>query len=124
VETVQAVLRPGTAVGLPTTQVRYCATASCAVLYYAATGQVVDKTAALVRIGVKETEDPAPLCYCFGYSRADIRRQVAEGGESIPQRIAAEIKARGCSCKVKNPSGTCCLGEVEEAVRNAEAERR
>lgn len=123
-ETIQAMLKPGHADGLLAVERRFCKTPGCAVLYYGSDGRVVEKGAANVRVGVKETEDPAPLCYCFGFSRADVRRQVAERGDSdIPARIAAEVRAGRCSCEVKNPSGTCCLGEVNAAVKAALASR-
>ncbi len=119
-ETILAILKPGHADGLLAVERRFCRTPSCAVLYYGADGRIVEKGAASVRVGVKETEDPLPLCYCFGFSRADVRRDVAEHGDSdIPARIAAEVRAKRCSCEVKNPSGACCLGEVNQAVKVA-----
>lgn len=30
---------------------------------------MVTKEMLTVRVGIKETEDPIPLCYCFGYDR-------------------------------------------------------
>src|SRR5713101_2012113 len=51
---------------------------------------------------------------CFNFSRADVRREC-----TISARIAAEVRAGRCACEVKNPSGACCLGEVNRAVRDA-----
>ena len=119
-ETIRAILKPGHADGLLAVERRFCKTLGCAVLYYGADGRVVEKGAASVRVGVKETEDPVPLCYCFGFSRADVRSQMAERGDSdIPARITAEVRAGRCSCEVKNPSGTCCLGDVNRAMKEA-----
>ncbi len=118
--TVRAILKPGHAEGLLAVERRFCKTPGCAVLYYGADGRVVEKGAASVRVGVKEIDDPVPLCYCFGFSRADVRRQVAERGDSdIPARITAEVRAGRCSCEVRNPSGACCLGELNKAVKDA-----
>jgi hypothetical protein len=70
-----------------------------------------------IRVGLKEREDPIPLCYCFGFSVADVRREITETGRcTIPARITAEVRAGQCSCEITNPSGTCCLGEVNRAV--------
>jgi Zinc binding domain len=119
-ETIQAILKPGHADGFVAVARRFCRTQTCAVLYYDTDGKVVEKSAASVRIGLKETEDPIPLCYCFGYTRADVRREVAETGTStIPDRIQAEIHAGRCACERKNPSGTCCLGDVRRALTEA-----
>ena len=68
--------------------------------------------------------DEEPLCYCFGFTHGDVRRQVTESGTSdIPARIEAGIRARLCRCATLNPSGRCCLGEVKAAVAAAQAAR-
>ncbi len=47
------------------------------------------------------------VCYCFGYSAADIERDVVANGRStILERIAAAKQAGGCSCATRNPAGT------------------
>jgi hypothetical protein len=122
VETVEAILKPGRAGALLTVERRFCKTPSCPVLYYGADGCMVEKDAASVRVGVKETDDPIPLCYCFEFTRAQVRQEVAETGDStIADRIDAEIRAGRCACERKNPSGACCLGEVRKAVNDAKA---
>lgn len=46
------------------------------------------------------------VCYCFGYTAADIERDVTENGKSlIFEKIATAKQAGGCSCAIKNPSG-------------------
>ncbi len=47
-----------------------------------------------------------PICYCFGHTRDDIRRDVLAHGRSlIMERIAAAKKSGGCDCAAKNPKG-------------------
>ncbi len=46
------------------------------------------------------------ICYCFGYTRADIEQDVvAHGKSTIFERIASEKKVGGCQCAILNPSG-------------------
>ena len=60
----------------------------------------------------------AVVCYCFLYRRSDIENEVrATGRTTVPDRIAAEVKAGNCACEVRNPTGRCCLGEVLAVVR-------
>ncbi len=119
-KTIEAILKASLATSLLAVERRFCRTASCDALYYGADGRFIEKAAARVRVGVKESEDPIPLCYCFDFNRADVRREVAQTGEcTISARIAAEVRAGRCTCEVKNPSGGCCLGEVNRAVRDA-----
>ena len=104
---------------------RFCASPRCDVLYFTAAGWSASKVDATVRVGLKETIDPVPLCYCFGFTRADVRAEVATTGAcTIPARITAEVKAGRCACEVKNPSGTCCLGDVRKAVTEGLADVR
>jgi len=98
---------------------RFCRTPSCEIVYYGGDGRAIAKRDVPVRVGLKEREDPIPLCYCFGFSRADVREELAAGGQcTIPARIAAEVRAGRCACEIKNPSGACCLGEVNRAVED------
>jgi hypothetical protein len=47
------------------------------------------------------------ICYCFGYTRADIARDLRENGRStILERIAAAKRLGTCQCATKNPKGT------------------
>lgn len=46
------------------------------------------------------------ICYCFGYTAADIERDVQENGKStILEKIIAEKRAGGCRCAEKHPEG-------------------
>lgn len=44
------------------------------------------------------------VCYCFGYTQAEIQQDARAAG-AIPASIAAEVKAGNCACEVMNPSG-------------------
>lgn len=120
-ETIRAILAPEQALPLLATGRRFCSTPSCEVVYYAGQWRVVTKGEVPVRVGIKERKDRVPLCYCFDFSLADVRRELAETGRcTIPARVEAEVRARRCSCNTRNPSGACCLGEVNRVV-NQEA---
>jgi hypothetical protein len=116
-ETILAILNPESATPLLAVERRFCRNPNCDVLYYGADGRVAPKTAAIVRVGVKESKDPVPVCYCFGFTRSDVRAEIERTGDSsIPDRIKAEMHTSGCACATKNPSGACCLGEVRKVI--------
>jgi hypothetical protein len=97
---------------------RFCGDSECPVVYFS---EDCDMTFAKedlrVRVGLKEQVDPIPLCYCFGFDEKDVRKDLAQKGWShIPQRIAGLIKQGMCACDTRNPSGVCCLGEINEAI--------
>ena len=107
--------------GMPTTQYYFCEAQDCDVVYFALDSQapVFRRADLLVRVGVKETAEPIPVCYCFGFTRGDIQDEIANTGRStVAERISAEIKAGNCACEVKNPSGKCCLDRVTREIQN------
>jgi Zinc binding domain len=100
----------------------FCDSPDCDVVYVSASGQQVITTSQLsVRVGIKETEDPIPLCYCFNFDRKAIWDDIrSQGTTDIPKLIAQRIKAGECRCEVTNPSGSCCLGDIYRAATQAE----
>lgn len=94
----------------------FCANAKCDVVYFASP-HVYSKSDVRVRVGLKETAPPIPVCYCFAFTEEMIRTELKrENATTIPDRIRSEIKAGNCACEIKNPQGRCCLGEVNAAV--------
>ena len=46
----------------------------------------------------------ALICYCFGYTEEDIKKDFTENGHSvILERIISEKKDGKCNCETKNP---------------------
>ncbi len=101
--------------GMPDTQYYFCDASDCDVVYFALEEEapMFRRDDLVVRVGAKETADPIPVCYCFGFTRKDIQNEIAETGRStVAERIKTEVNAGNCACEVKNPSGKCCLGDV------------
>jgi hypothetical protein len=118
--TVSAMLPRDTALRVLGLERRFCKTPSCSVLYYGVDGRTVDKSEARIRIALKEAAPPTTICYCFDVSAEDLRREVVEHGRApSAERIKAEVRAGACDCERKNPSGACCLGEINAIVKLA-----
>lgn len=101
---------------------RFCAAKGCDVVYYA-NGQIFTKSQLKVGVGVKEVTGERPLCYCFGHSVATISEELRTKGRSgALEDIRGKMKAPGCACEVKNPTGSCCLGTVAKGIETAKAE--
>lgn len=99
---------------------RFCANVTCDIVYFG--DEVFFTTADLViEVFAKTSRASVPVCYCFGYTPAMIGREVAQtGSSSARQMIIAEVQARHCACEVRNPKGSCCLGDVAIVERRAQ----
>lgn len=98
---------------------RFCSDPECPIVYFSEDFQVTFRTEDLrLRVGLKERDDPIPLCYCFGFDEKDAREEIAmTGASTIPNRIAELIKQKLCVCPARNPSGACCLIEVNQTIK-------
>lgn len=113
--------------GMPETQYYFCEAPDCDLVYFPFDRQApsFQRSDLLVRVGIKESLDPIPVCYCFGFTRKDIVDEIAVKGRStVSERITAEVKAGNCACEVKNPSGKCCLGDVTRTVKDILSQKR
>lgn len=119
--TPESLLKPDAAARLQETTYRFCATPTCDIMYFSnGTEQYFHKKEMRVRVGLKETDHPVPICYCFDHTERDVVEEIsATGTTTIPDRIRALMKTDACQCASKNPQGTCCLGNVSRAVKMA-----
>ncbi len=97
---------------------RFCADDGCPVVYFDDRSHTF--TTSDVRVPVWEKVDfgERMVCYCFGENESDICAEVVREGRShAVERVTAHIQAGRCACEVRNPRGTCCLGDVGAAVK-------
>ena len=121
--TVKALLTGGALRRMEGKAYRFCPELDCNVVYFdREADSVFEKCDLEVRVGQKESADPIPICYCFDVTEADLRKGISETGETdIPAMITAEVRAGHCACEVKNPQGSCCLGNVSKAVKRIQS---
>ena len=99
---------------------RLCRDPECEVVYYGSAGTVLRTGDLNVQPGFKEGSGGL-VCYCFLHREADVARELAERGTTgIFDSIKRQVKAGNCACEVRNPSGKCCLGEVQGANQRLE----
>ncbi len=96
----------------------FCETPTCKVVYFNNDQNIYwYKEDVKLRVGIKETEEPIPVCYCFGWTQEMIFNEIKQKGHSTAiQEISARVKAKECACEIKNPSGRCCLEQVRKVV--------
>ena len=97
---------------------KLCHNLSCPVVYFAPEISI-EKADLRVSVNFKEKDYEGPVCYCFNHTVASIREEIHSSGRSTAvDMITKEIKAGRCACEVKNPAGTCCLGDVVRVVKS------
>jgi hypothetical protein len=117
--TVKAMLRPQTLMRLSAPEHRFCGTTECSVVYFG-TDEVFSREEIVVPVFQKEQAGDRTVCYCFGETEGDIRREIEQKGHSTAwERIAQLVKAERCACEVRNPQGSCCLGNIAAATMDA-----
>jgi len=87
----------------------FCNNPDCDIVYFGEDDSVIYKSELRTLVGIKEDSIDAPLCYCFGVSKADARRDPA-----AKEFVVQQTKAKLCTCETSNPSGRCCLKDFPE----------
>lgn len=101
---------------------RFCPDPACDIVYFAEHGETYSTADVRVPVWQKDAAGARMLCYCFGEDEAGIRDEIhATGASQAVARIREHIEKGRCACEVRNPRGTCCLGDVAAAVRRIAA---
>jgi Zinc binding domain len=117
--TVKAMLGPKALARASDPEHRFCATASCPVVYFGA-NEAFFREDVIVPVFQKDPPGQRIVCYCFGVGEVDIRRERLEtAGAQASERIRALVKEGRCACEVKNPQGSCCLGNIATLEKEA-----
>ena len=96
----------------------FCAAPGCDVVYFGLGGGRFSRSDLRVPVWQKESAGARTICYCFGENEAAIRHELESQGVShAVVRVREHIAARRCACDIRNPRGTCCLGDLTSAVR-------
>jgi hypothetical protein len=121
-QTVKALLTEPALARLEPGEYRFCADARCDVVYFNAVGSRFDTADLRVPVWQKRPAGSRMVCYCFGESEPAIRTEIELSGRSLAvDRIRQHIAAGRCACELRNPRGTCCLGDVIAAVARVES---
>lgn len=119
--TLRSLLKPDRQASVGDNTYFFCGSAECETVYFADEGaRAFSKADMTVRVGIKESSSPRPVCYCFGHDIEEIFGEVERTGKStVVADIRNRIREEGCSCETRNPQGVCCLGAVQTVVEEA-----
>lgn len=96
---------------------RFCPTPECSVVYFGSGGGFAREDLT-VPVFQKEPPGARTVCYCLALTEEDIGRELTKTGHSLAgERVRQLVKDDCCACEVKNPQGTCCLGNIAAVTR-------
>ena len=103
----------------------FCASPDCDTVYFGLGGGRFSTRDVRVPVWQKESPGSRTICYCFGENEAGIREELLQTGVShAVSRVREHIAARRCACDIRNPRGSCCLGDVTAATKRLGASLR
>ncbi len=107
---------------LKDTEYLFCKTETCPVVYFSANGLQTFSTQQIrERVYQKEpTAKDVSVCYCFRHTLGDIQSSSPDEQKAMVDDINAGIQAGQCTCDLRNPQGSCCLGNVRGVIKQAE----
>lgn len=82
----------------------FCDDPDCEIVYFGSDNSTIDKASLRTVVGIKETANDSPICYCFG-----VNRQQSQTSPEAKAFVVEQTKSNTCSCTTSNPSGACCL---------------
>ena len=100
----------------------FCRTQTCPVVYFSNDGEQTF-TVEQVRERVYQKEPDAQdvfICYCFRYRVGEIRAASPAGRNAVVDDINTGINTGQCACDLRNPQGSCCLGNVRGLIKRLE----
>jgi len=117
--------------GLPLYELRsdqyfFCRAGDCPTVYYSTDGtQIFEEVDLRERVYQKHIDDESIfVCYCFQHTPAEIRQELRDTGNStIAASITRGIQAGQCGCDIRNPQGSCCLGNVNNFVKSLQVKQ-
>lgn len=97
----------------------FCRTQTCPVVYFSS-DEAQTFTADQIRERVYQKEPDADnvfVCYCFRHTVGDVRAASPETRLAIVDDINTGINVGQCACDLRNPQGSCCLGNVRGLIQ-------
>lgn len=122
-ETIVALVQNEVLVRMPSPEGFYfCPDPSCDGVYFNMEGKIIHTVDMRVAVHQKSSDPDVHVCYCFNYTPCKIFEEIKRTGKSAAvAEITRRVQVGECACEIKNPQGTCCLGNVGKVVKEGMA---
>ena len=104
------------------TQYLFCRTQTCPVVYFSVDGkQIFTVQQVDERVYQKEPEaEDVFIRYCFAHTVGALRAASSKARFDFVDDINTGINTGQCACDLRNPQGSCCLGNVRNVIKRLE----
>jgi hypothetical protein len=101
------------------TEYLFCKTETCPIVYFSVNGlQTFSTSQVREKVFQKEpVNKDVKVCYCFQHTVGTIQNATADEHKIIIENINTGIKVNQCACDLRNPQGSCCLGNVRSLIK-------
>jgi len=100
----------------PRQEVWLCMDPACDAVYFGDRGLQL-LSAQLRAVPAFKIGSEGVACHCFQHSQRTIEQEVrALGSSPTVDAIRARVRNRDCACEVRNPTGKCCLRDIQQLV--------
>jgi Zinc binding domain len=88
----------------------FCPAKDCSTGYFSIAGHSVPKPQLRTHQNIQKNT----ICYCFDIDAKDYLTALStKNAETIKNFVIKRTKSGECACKLRNPSGLCCLAEFK-----------
>ena len=95
----------------------FCDNPNCSVIYFK-DKRVIKQNQLIKKVGIKEWIIPKTICYCFNITKDKlIENALLYGKGYVVENLKRKISKQKCDCKRKNPSGQCCLSDINKTIK-------
>lgn len=126
-ETVKAMLAVTLHAIQPARTYLFCRTIDCPIVYFATDGGETFTEQALRECVYQKhpDDDDVFVCYCFRHTPGSIRAELLATGQStVVATVTRGTRVGQCACELRNPQGSCCLGNIGAVVKRVERESK
>lgn len=103
---------------------QHCTNGQCEIVFHLGVDMAVAESVS-TQVGLKATDKATPVCFWFAHTADALGDDLAanDGVSGIKASIKAAVAASRCACEHPNPSGQCCLADVDRTLKRASPNR-
>ena len=94
----------------------FCNNPYCSIVYFK-NKKVIKENEVIKKVAIKEWVNPKIICYCFNLTKEKLIENILLHGKNyIFKSIKNKINKSKCNCEKENPSGKCCLNDIQKII--------